>query len=165
MKANIIYISNHGTTEKLANIIASKLNKENFETNIINLRNNPKPDIDGADVIILGSSIHAGKVQKKMKIFCISYLNKLKNKPLALYACLMDDEKKWQEFEIAYPEELRVHSFANAVAGGEFLFEKMNFIERAIIKKIAKTNKSISKLDYNAIYDFVDKIVKNKYNN
>lgn len=159
MNISIIYISNHGTTEKVANLIASKLKKEKFETVLINLRKNSKPNIDDADLVILGSSIHAGNVQKKMKKFCSLYLNQLKNKNLALFVCLMEKEKKWQEFEVAYPKELREHSFANAIAGGEFLFENMNFFERAIIKRIAKTDKSIYDLDNIAIDAFIEKII------
>jgi menaquinone-dependent protoporphyrinogen oxidase len=41
-----------------------------------------------------------------------------------------------------YPAELVSAAVAKDYLGGEFNFEKMNFIYRAIIKKMAKTDKS-----------------------
>jgi menaquinone-dependent protoporphyrinogen oxidase len=46
---------------------------------------------------------------------------------------------------------LFLHAVSKCFVGGEFQFEKMNFFERAIIKRIAKTDKSVSQIDEDAI--------------
>jgi menaquinone-dependent protoporphyrinogen oxidase len=55
-------------------------------------------------------------------------------------------EKQRLELENAYPAPLFNHAVTKHFLGGEFLFEKMNFFERAIIKRIAKTDKSVSQI-------------------
>ena len=83
----------------------------------------------------------------------------LLNKKLALILCCMDDtEKREQQFKDAYPEELRQHSSSNLLAGGEFLFEKMNFIEKSIIKKISGSDQNQSNIDEEAINKFINSL-------
>ncbi|CAN5505563.1 hypothetical protein BH23BAC1_BH23BAC1_30750 [soil metagenome] len=67
MKTLIIYSSRHGTTEKVAALIAEKL--ESTEVYIINLKFKAKIDFDQFDRIIIGGSIHMGQVQKVIKDF------------------------------------------------------------------------------------------------
>ena len=52
-------------------------------------------------------------------------------------------------------------SIPKAILGGEFQFDKMNFIERFLTKKIAKVNSSVSKLRYDAINEFTSQIKDN----
>jgi len=55
----------------------------------------------------------------------------------------------------AFPEALRQHATATAIFGGEFDFEKMNFVQRAVIRKIANVDHSISKISDEKISEFV----------
>jgi menaquinone-dependent protoporphyrinogen oxidase len=73
-----------------------------------------------------------------------------------------DSAKQQQELANAYPQTLYQHAVSTCFAGGEFQFEKMNFFERAIIKRIAKTDKSISQIRENEIDRFVTEYQKNK---
>lgn len=45
-----------------------------------------------------------------------------------------------------------------AMLGGEFQFDKMNFIERFLTKKIAKVTSSVPRLRYDAIREFAAKV-------
>ena len=63
-----------------------------------------------------------------------------------------------KEFREAFPADLVEHASATGLFGGEFNFERMNVLERAIIKKIAKTSQSISKVRPEAILDFARKL-------
>ncbi|MDR1553275.1 MAG: flavodoxin domain-containing protein, partial [Prevotellaceae bacterium] len=98
--------------------------------------------------IITGTSIYAGSSSKTIQRFCKENIEALKQKRLALFVCGMepDSVKQQQELANACPQELYEHAVSKCFAGGEFLFEKMNFFERAIIKRIAKTDKSISQI-------------------
>jgi menaquinone-dependent protoporphyrinogen oxidase len=57
-----------------------------------------------------------------------------------------EGEKATKQLEEAFPVELLKHASATGIFGGEFNFEKMNFIERAAIRKIAGVDKSVSKI-------------------
>lgn len=69
-----------------------------------------------------------------------------------------EEEKQREELERAYPKELIDKAKSKQFLGGEFLFENMNFFERMIIKKIAKTDKSISALNHQNIDRFIQDI-------
>lgn len=153
MKTSIIYMSSHGTTEKIAKMIQAELPKQDIE--VINLKTNKKPDLKAFDQVILGASIHAGVIPKRMRNLIIDNCEELKSKKLGLYLCCMEEGAKAQEqFKEAFPEELREYAKSAKLLGGEFNFEKMNFIERMMVKKIAGTNESVSKIKVDEIKKF-----------
>lgn len=152
MSTLIIYESKHGCTEKCANMLKDQLNED---TTLINLKKHKNPELSSVDNIVIGGSIHAGNVQKRVKSFCQKNLELLKEKKIGLFLCCMEDgEKAQQQFKNAFPHELIAHAAATGLFGGEFIFERMNFLERHIIKKIAKIDKNISKISEEAIQQF-----------
>lgn len=158
MKTAIIYYSKKATTQKVAKIISEKLNSQE---GLIYLKNKPSFDISTYDRIIIGSPIYAGNSHNKVKKFIASNLNHLLNKEIGLYVCGMerDESKQREELVIAYPKELIDKAKSIQFLGGEFLFENMNFFEKMIIKKIAKTDKSISEINHQNIDRFVKDII------
>ena len=159
MKIIIIYASKYGTTEKVAGMIAGKL-KETNEVTLVSLKGNPNPDISGFELVILGTPIYAGQANKKMKTFCLANQAVLLQKKTGLFVCGMeiDRAKRAKELEDAYPEGLRNAAMATGFLGGAFLFERMNFIERFIIKKITKTDKTVHRILSNEINVFIKQI-------
>ncbi|GHS92588.1 flavodoxin [Bacteroidia bacterium] len=161
MKTAIIYTSKHGTTAKVAQIIAGRLTGS--QVSIIDLKKVKCPDLNSFDGIILGTSIYAGTSSKTMQRFCKDNIAVLTQKRLALFVCGMepDTSKRQHELTNAYPQELDQQAVSTCFAGGEFQFEKMNFFERAIIKRIAKTDKSISQIDEESINRFIGEFLLN----
>ncbi|MCL2413858.1 MAG: flavodoxin domain-containing protein [Bacteroidales bacterium] len=159
MKTAIVYASKYGTAEKVAGMIAEKL-KDTNEIELFSLKKSPNPDISQFEMVILGTSIYAGSASKKMKNFCRTNEQILLQKKLGLFVCGMEPTKEKQEKELqdAYPEVLHKNAIATGFLGGAFLFEKMNFFERFIIKKIAKTTTSVHQINENAIDEFVKKL-------
>jgi len=159
MKTAIIYVSKYGITEKVAASIAGKL-KETNEVAIFALTKNPNPDISGFEAVILGTPVYAGQPLNKMKVFCKANEAVLLQKKTALFVCGMEPDKTKQENELiaAYPERLQEKASATGFLGGAFQFEKMNFVERMIIKKIAKTTISVQRIDEDAIENFVGQL-------
>ena len=159
MKIVIIYASKYGTTEKVANSIADKL-KEANEVELFSLNKNVNPDISGFDAVILGSSIYMGQVSAKMKSFCKTNESVLLQKKIGLFVCGMHPDQEQQEKELneAYPVALLEKAMATGFLGGEFLFEKLNFFERMIVKKIAKTKSSVHQINWDVVDDFVRKL-------
>jgi menaquinone-dependent protoporphyrinogen oxidase len=151
----IIYASSHGTTAKAANILCEKLGGH---IPIVDLKKTKQPDIKKFDAVIIGGSIHAGMMQRKVTKFIKHNEQELMTKKVGLFLCCMyDGEQANNQFEQAYPEGLRNHSLTNGLFGGEFLFGKMNFLEKTIIKKLKGDTADTSTLDEEAISQFAEK--------
>ncbi|NQT65409.1 MAG: flavodoxin [FCB group bacterium] len=157
MSIAIIYISKHGTTEKVAELIKTKL--DSYQTHIFNLKKTKLIDLAKFDTIIIGGSIHVGSMQKRLRQFITNNMVILLKKWIALFlVCMEKTEKRDEQFNNAFPAELREVSVANGFMGGEFNFDRMNFLERAIVKKIAGKSTNVNEIDYKAIEDFVNRL-------
>jgi len=163
MKTAIIYATSHGTSEKVARLIAEGLKSNTVD--LFNLKKKPKIDISAYDTIVIGGSIHAGTPAGVLRKFINKNMLSLLQKKVALFLCCMNQPEEQTEFDVAFPEYLRSHSVYNTIAGGEYVFEEMNFIEKAIIRKITGATESLSKLRYEEIQKLVNclnsEIVKN----
>ena len=157
MKTAIIFMSKHGTTAKIAELLKSKLVNDGVQ--LFNLKNDEPKDLNEFGTIIIGGSIHVGSMQSKLRNFMKSSMNILQSKRVALYLVCMDKtEKRIEQFDNAFPAKLREASIANGFMGGEFCFDKMNFLEKAIIKKISGKSENVSEIDYDAVDEFVSKL-------
>lgn len=162
MRTAIIYATNHGTTEKVAQKIKEGLGEEKAQ--LFNLKKDKNFDVSQFDGIIVGGSIHAGQIQKKVKQFIEKYTQELLQKRLGLFLCCMHENEAKNQFNTAFPEILRAHAQSKKIMGGEFLFEKMNFVEKALVKKIAGVKESVSKINHNEIEAFVEEIKNGQQN-
>ena len=156
MRTAVVYASNHGTTEKVAQNIKEGLGEEKAQ--LFNLKKDKNFDVFQFDQIIVGGSIHAGQIQKRVKQFLEKYTQELLQKRLGLFLCCMHEDEAENQFNRVFPEKLRSHAISKKIMGGEFLFEKMNFVEKALIKKIAGVQESVSKINHNEIETFVKEI-------
>jgi menaquinone-dependent protoporphyrinogen oxidase len=90
-----------------------------------------------------------------VKDYCAKNLEVLKNKRLGLFLCCMEEGPKAEvQFAGAFPEVLIGAATTKSLFGGEFDFDRMNWLEKAIIKKISKIDASVSKIKEQAILDF-----------
>ncbi len=156
MNTAIIFTSRHGSTRKVAQAICDQLG--HGRCTLINLRENPNPELHPYDSIVIGGSIHAGSIQKAVKAFCAKHHRELREKPLALFACGMNVPQYEQQLETAFPAELREHAVFAAFVGGEFLFHRMNLVERLIVKRITGMSESSSHLDPHKVHELVTAI-------
>ena len=160
MRTAIIFKTKHGTTEKVAYMLAKDLSSDGSEVRVIDLAKTRQPHLVSYERIIIGGSIHVGKIQREIRTFCERHTDVLRTKKLGLYICCMetDDQKRQKEFEDAFPENLKKHASAKAIMGGEFLLEKMNFIERLVVRKVAHTRESVHDIDTEAVEKFLKEI-------
>jgi len=155
----IVYMSNHGTTEKIACMIKDSLKGE--QITLINLKTCKNPDISKCKKVIIGGSIHMGKIQSELTKFCEKNEELLLTKEVGLFMCCMaDGNYALQEFNGAYAERLRLHAKAKALMGYELNFEKMNPIQKMIMKKKAGTSANVSKINMQALTVFVNDLTK-----
>jgi len=160
MNILIVYATRHGCAEKCVEKLSYRLTPHPVTT--ANLKHNQIPSLDAYPGVIIGGSIHAGKVQKSVKAFCQKHAQVLRSKRLGLFLCCMEEGAKAQEqFSEAFPSQLRDHAAAGGLLGGEFDFDRMNFLERSIVKKVAGVESSVSRIEEEAIdrfaRDFLDK--------
>ena len=156
METAIIYASSHGTTEKIARQIQDGLGDDS--TRLINLKETRTVDLSLFDTLIIGGSIHAGQMQGRVKTFCKKNMVDLLQKRVGLFMVGMNEPEFETEFNNAFPELLRNHAITSKCVGGEFLFEKMNFLEKLIVKKVSGISQNISKIDENKIAELVKEI-------
>lgn len=152
MKTLIAYSTTHGYTEKTAYQLKQYLG-ENIT--LVNLKKEPTQELEQFERVIIGGSIHAGQIQKRLKLFCSDNLESLKSKELGLFICCMEKGQTAQkQLMDAFPEALIDSAKATACFGGEFDFNKMNFFEKMIVKKVAHVKESVSNIDPESIKKF-----------
>ena len=148
----VVYMSQHGTTQKLATYLSQELDDK---VRLVNLANEAMPDIESWSTVIIGGSIHMGQIQKKIRQFCELHEKQLLLKRLGLFLCFMNTEEVAVEFDSAFPESLRTHAVAHGLFGGELLLEKMNFLERLMVKAVRGVKESVSVVDEDAVEEFL----------
>ena len=152
MATLIVYMSQHGCSEKATGILISNLSDN---ITLVKLDGVPDPDLSLYDRVIIGGSIHLGEIQKGIRNFCERNLDELLKRRVGLFLCCMfEGEVARKQFEAAFPPELVSHATACGLFGGEISFDKMNALEQMIVKKVAKIDHDVSRLNTSAIKEF-----------
>jgi len=156
MKVIIIYESLHGSTERCAGLLQNQILSE---LEIRRLQDNEDINLDEFDTVIIGGSIHMGVIQTRIENFIKKNYSLLMDKKLGLYLCCMEEgENAQQQFNKAYPSDLRKKSVAAGLFGGEFNLRKMNYFEKKLTRKLTGIKTSVSKLNVEEIRKFAEKI-------
>lgn len=157
MKSIIIYATKYGCTEKVSNLLKSKMGGEVLLVNVIQEK---VPDIGEYDTIILGGSIYIGKIHKKLTGYIKSNLELLLKKRIGLFICGSEEPEACEkELISAFPSELQNHAISKEVFGYEIYVEKLNFIEKKMMKAIKGVCESISELSEEKIESFAKKMM------
>ncbi|WIV12391.1 flavodoxin domain-containing protein [Proteiniborus sp. MB09-C3] len=152
MNTLIVYASKYGFTEKCVELLSKELTGK---VEIINLKKESNIDISKYERIIIGGSIYIGKIQKEVTEFCSKNLDKLREKRIGLFICGMQEgEAINTEFSQNFNPELIKITEAKEHFGGAFIFDKMNFLEKFIVKKISKITSDKSNMLENNIHRF-----------
>jgi menaquinone-dependent protoporphyrinogen oxidase len=156
MKTAIVYATLHGCTERCAQTLAAKLGGE---VDRFDLKGRPRPDLSAYDRILVGGSIHAGRIQASVRRFCEANRQALLAKRLGLFLCCMEKgEKAREQFDRVFPGDLRSHAFASGLFGGGFDFERMNFIQKALIRRISGVKQTVMEIDDGAVARFAERM-------
>lgn len=156
MKTLILVNSKYGSAEKCAKLIMKDLEGT---VDIINLKNKECKDIDSYDNVIIGGSVYAGRMGEEIKKIVENNKESLCRKNVGLFICCKEEGEKAQEFMKAnIPQWLIERAFINEHLGHEINLEKMNFLERFLLKGIFKVKESYSMIDYDALKRLIEKI-------
>lgn len=153
MKTLIIYTSKTGTTKKCANLLKEKLNDVDI-ANIKSLNN----DLNSYDLIIIGTPIRIGLIDKNIKKFLINNLDILKTKKTAYFICCGFKENYLKYFEQNFPQELLDSALIYDTFGGELNLEKQKGFDKFIVKMVSKNNPH--KEDIKILTKNIDNFVK-----
>lgn len=152
MRTLIAYSSKHGCTEKCTRLISSQLTGE---VERVNLKETPEVNLSTYDTVVLGSPVYAGRILDEVRSFTEEHLDDLMQKNLGLFICGMQEEHTIKkELELNYPAVLRKAAVAMDCFGGEYHFDTMNFMEKMIIKKVAKVKEDVSDIHEETIQRF-----------
>ena len=145
MKTIILYATKTGfvteCVEKLANKLSGNVDSINLAGKI------PVIDFSKYDRVVIGGSIHADKIQKSVKKLCARYAPDLRSKKLGLFiSCLTPPQKADKYFGENFPYEIVSHAAARGVFGAAVYYERLNPLERFILKKITKKEENFSQV-------------------
>lgn len=157
MKTLVAYCSRHGSAQKIAHLIAQELHHTSVR--LLDLRMESLPEeVETYDQVVIGGSIHYGKIQHEVRDFCKDHQQELLSKRLGLYMCYMLEDRADEEFNDAFPEELRNHASALGYFGGEIQLEKMNMLDSFVTKNVLHKDENEFKLDEAAFDSFITKM-------
>ncbi len=147
MNTLIIYASKTGTTEKCA----SQINRQLENSKMVNILNQHE-DIDKYDLIIIGTPIRMGMIDKKIKKFLISNIETLKSKKVAYFICCGFSENWKNYYKQNIPKDLLDNAIIYDTFGGEIDMKNQKGLDKFIVKMVSKNidkNKEIKILKEN----------------
>ncbi len=147
MKTLIAYESAHGQTKKIADAIAGELRERGDDVTVVRCRDaRDGEQVDNADRVIVGASVHAGTHISPTALFVKSHLEKLQSKPSAFYSVslaasggdgkgMVEAKKYLTDFLVQAKWQPR-HT---AVFAGALPYRQYNVFMRFLLKQIVKS--------------------------
>lgn len=149
MKTLIVYCSRYGTTADCARSLAEKVGGD---TALADLGRGPWPSVEGFDVVLIGGSIYAGRIQRQVSSFCERNRKGLLAAKVGLFlCCLYTGEEAVMEMQSAFPDWLLAHAFGRALAGGQIRMDRLSFLDRLMVRAIPHPAGDISRLQPRAL--------------
>ncbi|UUC40369.1 flavodoxin domain-containing protein [Clostridioides difficile] len=152
MNTIIIYSSKYGCTKDCANILKNKLSDN---ITIVDINNNNKIELSKFDKIIIGSSIYAGSVSKKIRLLCNDNLELLNKKQVGIFLCCGFSEEADKYLKSNFPSSLLESANAIGIFGGEARLEEMKFLDKLIMKAVSKGNYDNFRISQDNIDNFL----------
>ncbi len=162
MKVLIVYSSKYGAATWAAEEMKKNLEQSGeAECSLVNIRNQTPPSPDNYDGIILGSSVFAGQVNKKIITWGENHTAELKKKPLGLFVtCLASGETAIGYIESNFPPALLAHAKAKDSTGGLADFATFGWLDRFLLKNVAKLTETTDSRDPDRVKEFVQKFIQ-----
>lgn len=154
MKVLILYATTHGATKLCAEKLAGAFGGQ---ADVFCVRRF-SGDVSQYDCVVVGSPVYGGSILKEMKAYCVANRSVLAKKPFAVFfSCLSESEESVRGYlRRNFPPELADGALAASSFGGAFYFTRLNFLERAIDRGLAKAYaKSAGIAAPDGITDFV----------
>ncbi len=144
MRTLIAYRTKYGTTAQCARTLAQKIGGE---VTLADLAREPHAAADGYDVVLVGGSIYAGKIQRQVLSFCERNREALLSRKVGLFlCCLFTGEEATVQMQSSFPDWLLAHAIARAFPGGQVRFDQLSLIDRLLVRSLPHPRGDISRL-------------------
>ncbi len=162
MNVLLLYGTRWGGTEKVAQAIGKTLQDEGNTVDVVDAKEAPE-NIDGYDLVLVGSGLRADKWTKESEAFIEKNVAALKTKKLALYvSCSMADRKD-QGYEVGkkrylddFAAKYGLAPIALGYFGGLMDFSYSHGLLVDIIVRVNRRNLRKNGLDTAAVHDTRD---------
>lgn len=135
MNTIILFDSKRGTTKSIAEMIAAKTATP---ATVVPIEEAHHVSLSEFEKVVIGTPIYYGQPRKQTKEFLTMNCSALRDKELFLFVCGVQQNEEFieKQCEEAFPDELNNKAKATVFLGGEVLFNRLNFFERFLLKKI-----------------------------
>ncbi|MCF7944943.1 MAG: flavodoxin domain-containing protein [Spirochaetia bacterium] len=158
MKTLIVYASSKGYVTECVDLLKKEITEE-CET--LNLKKEKlKKSLTEFDTVVIGGSIHIGKIQKPVKKFCSDNLEQLRGRKIGLFLCCMEEEKFDEYIQENFPEEIRNKASVISCFGGRIDMNQQNFLVKKMLKNVKGSSESVFREKPQAVTDFARELMK-----
>lgn len=161
----VIYASKYGITEKAVGILKEEiLESGDHKVTTVNIKKNGVPKLESFDFVVLGSSIYIGSINKRLKNYIEENKEALLGKRTGVFICGSAPtlEALEKEMNLNIEKNVLENAEARSFFGFGYNIEGMGFLDKMMIKKVAKITVNEEHLDKEAIAEFAKKIVTKK---
>jgi menaquinone-dependent protoporphyrinogen oxidase len=149
MKVLIAYCSRYGTAHQCATDIAKRITAE---VDVVDLADTRDIDLSPYGMVVIGGSVYAGKIERRILSFCESHRTQLSQKDLAVYlCCLYQGERALQQLHEAYPDWMLAHAFHAALPGGELRYAELRWRDKMAVRGVARPGEDVRLLKPEAL--------------
>jgi len=144
MRTLIAYRTKYGTAAGCARALAEKIGGDTALADLADARD---VNVKEYDVVLIGGSIYAGKIQRKVVAFCERNREALLHRRVGIFlCCLYQGEEALVQLQSVFPDWLLAHSFSRVLAGGEVHYERLTFPDRLLVRGLPHPAGDISRL-------------------
>lgn len=154
MKTIILYATKYGTTARIAQRIADRIDG----AQVHDLKQRGIPDLKQFDCVIIGSSLYIGKIRKEARNFLANNSEAFSGKTLGLFLLGLEPEHTEAYFTNNFPENLLKNAKATAFLGGIYDPKRSGVLDKLLLKAVKKPEGHIDTISDKEIARFVEEI-------
>lgn len=145
MRTLIAYRTKYGTAAACARILLEKIGGDTVLADLADVRD---VNVREYDVVLVGGSIYAGKVQRTVVSFCERNRPALLQRRVGIFlCCLYQGENALVQLQSAFPDWLLAHAFARALPGGEIHYDKLTLLDRLLVRGLQHPPGDLSRMN------------------
>jgi len=151
LRTLIAYRTKYGTAAACARRLLAKIGGDTVLADLADARD---VNVRDYDVVLVGGSIYAGKVQRAVVSFCERNRPALLQRKVGIFlCCLYQGEDALMQLQSAFPDWLLAHAFARALPGGEVHYARLTLLDRLLVRGLTHAKSDLSRMNPRALDD------------